>query len=80
MAATLRRELQIDVDSLHGPYGQYKVLVDDEVVVDGGLRATLGFLPSGRRILEAVRLRLALSERKTDGTPPITTGSGGGPG
>ena len=35
MAARLRRELQIEVDTEHGRYGEYKVLVDGEVEVDG---------------------------------------------
>ena len=56
MAAKLRRELQIEVDTTHGRYGEYKVLVDGETVIDGGALAVLGVLPSARKIVAAVRL------------------------
>lgn len=59
MAAKLRRELKIDVDTEHGRYGEYKVLVDGELLVDGGVRAVLGLLPSGRKTVRAVRERLS---------------------
>jgi hypothetical protein len=59
VAARLRRELGIDVDMVRGRYGEFKVLVDDEAVIDGGALATLGVLPSGRRIVDAVRARLS---------------------
>ena len=42
-----------------GRYGEFKVLVDGETVVDGGALAALGVLPSGRKVLEAVRLKLS---------------------
>lgn len=44
---------------VHGSYGEFKVLVDDQVVIDGGALAALGVVPSGRRVVEAVRARLA---------------------
>jgi hypothetical protein len=59
VAARLRRELGIEVDTVHGNYGEYKVLVDGEPVIDGGARAVFGMLPSGRKVVEAVRARLA---------------------
>jgi hypothetical protein len=59
VAARLRRELQIEVDTEHGRYGEYKVLVDGEIVVDGGAFAALGVLPPGRKTVKAVRDRLA---------------------
>lgn len=58
MAAKLRRELQIEVDTTHGRYGEYKVLVDGETVIDGGALAVLGVLPSARKVVAAVRARL----------------------
>ena len=60
MAARLRRELEIDVETVHGRYGEYKVLVDGETVVDGGRFVALGVVPSGRKTVEAVRERLGL--------------------
>jgi len=55
----LRRELEIDVDTEHGRYGEYKVLVDGETVIDGGALVVLGVAPSARKIVTAVRARLA---------------------
>lgn len=59
MAAKIRRDLGIDVDMVHGRYGEYKVLVDGEVVVDGGALAALGIVPARRKVVEAVRSRLS---------------------
>ena len=58
VAARIRRELGVEVDEVHGAYGEYRVLVDGQVVVDGGTRAALGLMPSSRRIVEQVRQRL----------------------
>lgn len=59
VAAKLRRELSIEVDTIHGRYGEYKVLVDGETVIDGGALVVLGVVPPGSRIVTAVRERLA---------------------
>lgn len=59
MAARLRRELKTDVDMVRGRYGEFKVLVDGKTVIDAGALAVLGVLPSSRKILDAVRARLA---------------------
>jgi hypothetical protein len=58
VAARLRRELGSDVEMVPGRYGEFKVLVDGETVVDGGALAALGVLPSGRKVVDAVRARL----------------------
>ena len=55
MAARLRRELQADVEMVRGDYGEFKVLVDGNVIIDGGAAAFLGVMPSGKRIVAAVR-------------------------
>ena len=55
MAARIRRELQADVDMVRRGYGVFKVLVDDDTVVDGGAAAFLGVMPSGAKIVAAVR-------------------------
>ena len=44
---------------IRGQYGEYKVLVDDAVVVDGGPLVILGVMPSARKTIEAVRERLS---------------------
>ena len=61
VAAKLRRELEIEVDTEHGRYGEYKILVDGEIVVDGGTLAVLGVLPSAAKSVAAVRDRLSKS-------------------
>jgi len=59
VAARLRRELGIEVEKVHGRYGEFKVLVDNDVVMDGGSLAMLGVLPSSREIVAAVKARLS---------------------
>jgi hypothetical protein len=59
VAARLRRELGVDVEMIRGNYGEFKVLVDGEAVIDGGALAALGVLPSGRKVVAAVRARLS---------------------
>ena len=61
VAARLRRELKTDVDLVKGRYGEFKVFVDDKVVVDGGALVTLGIMPSGKKVVEAVRNATAAS-------------------
>jgi hypothetical protein len=51
----MRRELGIDVSMVHGHYGEFKVLVDDRIVVDGGALAFLGIMPSARDIINLVQ-------------------------
>lgn len=43
---------------VHGHYGEFKVLVDDRVVVDGGKKVILGIMPSADTVLDAVRRRV----------------------
>jgi hypothetical protein len=57
VAARLRRELQTDIELVHGQYGEFKVLIDGEVIVDGGSAAFLGILPSTPKILATIRAR-----------------------
>ena len=47
------------MDMVRGRYGEFKVLVDGNLVIDGGALAALGVLPSARRVTESVRDRLA---------------------
>jgi hypothetical protein len=55
VAARIRRELKVDVDTVHGKYGEYKVLVDGKQVIDGGPLAAMGVLPARRKTIAAVR-------------------------
>jgi hypothetical protein len=58
VAARIRRELGIEVEMIHGHYGEFKVLVDGRPVVERGALSAVGILPSGRKVLEAVRSEL----------------------
>ena len=58
VAARLRRELKSDVDMVKGRYGEFKVLVDGQTVVDAGALAALGVLPSGTKVVDAVKAKL----------------------
>jgi hypothetical protein len=55
VAARLRRELRTDVEMVRDRYGTFKVLVDGNTVIDGGAAAFLGIMPSGAKIVAAVR-------------------------
>ena len=59
VAARLRRELRIDVETEHARYGEFRVLVDGTTAVEGGRLALLGVLPSVRSVVTAVRDRLS---------------------
>jgi len=63
VAARLRRELGVDVEMARGRYGEFKVLVDGEIVIDPGALAVLGVLPSGQKVVAAVRSRLTSQDR-----------------
>ena len=53
-AAGIRRELHADVEMVRDRYGTFKVVVDGKTVVDGGVAAFLGIMPSGAKIVAAV--------------------------
>ena len=55
----MRRDLGIEVEMVHGRYGEYKVLVDGKVVIDGGPLTVLGIAPASRKVVDAVRARLS---------------------
>jgi len=59
VAAKLRRDLGIDVDMVHGRYGEYRILVDGQTVIDGGALTVLGIVPARRTAVEAVRAHLS---------------------
>lgn len=63
VAARLRRELKTDVEMTHGRYGEFKVLVDGTPIIDGGAAGFLGVLPSGKKIIAAVRDSLKPARR-----------------
>ena len=54
VAADVRRELGEEVKIEDGRYGEFKVFVDGEQVVDAGPLAFLGVLPSVGKVRAAV--------------------------
>ena len=56
----LRRDLGADVTLEAGPYGSFKVSVDNETVVQGGPLAFLGVLPT----LDEIRTQVAARENR----------------
>jgi hypothetical protein len=58
----LRRELGVDVTLESGPYGSFRVRVDDNVVVDAGALAFLGVLPT----LVEIRTQVAAHQTAPD--------------
>lgn len=61
MAALLEREFEQKIERVHGPYGQFCIDVDGKEVLDAGILAALGVVPSNATILETVRKALAKS-------------------
>ena len=57
MAADLRRELNVVVETVEGHYGELSVLVDGHEVFNAGALAFLGVLPTRRRELVLQHLR-----------------------
>ena len=62
---------------IHGPYGEFKVLVNGETVIDAGPLSAVGLVPSSKRVVEAVRSRLtgiahsvAIEPTDRSGDPP----------
>lgn len=58
MAATLRRELEVDVDLEEGRYAEFAVFVDGEELIRGGPLTFLGVIPSARKIRELIEQRM----------------------
>jgi hypothetical protein len=59
VAAKLHDETGIKPEMVHGAYGEFRVLVDGEPVVESGALGFLGVLPSVTSVIAAVRQRIA---------------------
>ena len=51
----MREALGIPVEMVHGHYAEFRVLVDDTVVIEAGPLAAIGLVPSDAEVVEAVR-------------------------
>lgn len=49
---------------VRGRYGEFKVLVGGDTVIDGGAAAFLGVMPSRAKIVAAVKERLKAGARR----------------
>jgi len=58
VAASLRRDLQLEVEMVEGHYGEFTVLVDGEKIIGGGPLGFVGVLPSVRKVRNLVERRL----------------------
>jgi hypothetical protein len=56
----------------HGQYGDFKVVVDGDTVIDGGAAAFLGVMPSRAKIVAAVRADCRLAARPYPATSRLT--------
>jgi hypothetical protein len=57
----------MEPEMIHGRYGVYHVLVNGEIIVDGGVISIIGVLPPPSQIVEQIRARLAITERDNPG-------------
>ncbi len=62
-AANIREELGETVEMENGHYGEFKVFVDNDQVVQGGPLAFLGVLPSVDEVRDAVAAKLPDSRK-----------------
>ena len=58
MAASLRRDLHLEVEMVEGHYAEFTVLVDGQKIIGGGPLGFIGVLPSVRKVRELVERRL----------------------
>jgi len=59
VAATIRRELGIEVEEVAGAYGEFTVLVDGEPIRRGNpIAVAVGIVPPASEVVAAVRERL----------------------
>jgi hypothetical protein len=59
VAATIRKELGIEVDELPGAYGEFSVLVDGEPIRRGHpIAVAFAVVPPAREVVAAVRAAL----------------------
>ncbi len=62
MAAAIKRDLGVDVKMEHGRYGEYRVLVDEDLVFDGGIKVVFGAFPSVAQVEALVRQKLSADQ------------------
>jgi hypothetical protein len=75
VAASLRSNPRLEVETIEGRYGEFTVLADGEEIIRGGPLGFVGVLPSVRSVRELVESRLkqaVYGERQPQpGNPPV---------
>ena len=65
MAATIRKELGVEVDEVAGSYGEFTVLVDGEPIRHGNpIAVAFALVPDAAEIVATVRERLERSDHR----------------
>jgi len=67
VAASLRRDLHLEVETVEGRYGEFTVLMDGEMIVGGGPLGFVGVLPSVRKVRDLVEQRLPARSKRRGG-------------
>jgi len=67
VAAILRRDLKLEVETVEGHYGEFTVLVDGEHLIDGGLLGFMGVLPSVREIRSLLEQKMSAAAERPGG-------------
>lgn len=66
MAASLRRHLPVEVETVEGRYGEFTVLMDGEELIRSGPLGFVGVLPGVRTVRELVERKLRKGQTPVD--------------
>ena len=58
MAASLKGDPRFEVEVVEGRYGEFAVLVDGELIVEGGRLGFVGVLPSVQKVRALIERKL----------------------
>lgn len=57
MAKKIKKEMNAEVELIHGRYGEFKVAVNGETIINGGAKVILGIMPSAGEIITAIKAK-----------------------
>lgn len=73
VAASLRSNPRLEVETIEGRYGEFTVLADNEEIIRAGPLGFVGVLPSVRSVRDLVERRLELAVQGERGPQPSDT-------
>lgn len=73
VAASLRRDPRLDVETIEGHFGEFTVLADDEEIVRSGPLGFAGMLPGVGSVRDLVERRLQLAADAKYRPRPVET-------